>query len=155
MIKLAKTSFLEAKILEASGKKTSLFKLLDSLLLVMPGLRLPSHDSLSALVERFSQFFVSKIATIRAILDAVSSSWTPEAHRPKAAFSNFSAATVHDISSLILSCPSKSSSLDPIPAFVLKFLPTLAPSIMNTINMSLSSGIFPHEMKLFLITPLL
>ncbi len=44
MIKLAKLSFLEAKILEASGKKTSLFMLVDSLLLVKPGLFLPAKD---------------------------------------------------------------------------------------------------------------
>jgi hypothetical protein len=73
MIKLAKTSFLEAKILEASRRKTSLFKLVDSLLLVKPGLCLPAHDSLTALVEHLSFFWVSKIAAIRATLDAVTS----------------------------------------------------------------------------------
>jgi hypothetical protein len=126
MIKLTKTSFLEAEISEASGKKTSLFKLVDSLLLFKPGLRLPAHDSLAALVERFSHFFVSKIAMIRVTLDAVTSSWTPEAYRPVAAFSTFSAVNVHDISSLILSCTSKSSPIDPMPTFVLKeYLPLL------------------------------
>jgi hypothetical protein len=70
MIKLAKTSFLEAEILASVG---SLFKLVDSLLLVKPGLRLPAHDSLTALVERLSFFWVSKIAAIRATLDAVTS----------------------------------------------------------------------------------
>jgi hypothetical protein len=47
MINLAKRSFLESQILEAGGKKTSLFKLVDSVLLVKPGLRLPAHDSLT------------------------------------------------------------------------------------------------------------
>ena len=68
MINLAKRSFLESQILEAGGKKTSLFKLVDSLLLVKPGLRLPAHDSLTELVEQFSHFFVSKINTIRRTL---------------------------------------------------------------------------------------
>jgi hypothetical protein len=128
----------------------------DSLFLVKPGLRLPAHDSLAAVVERFSHFVVSKIAAIRATLDAVTSSWKPEAHRPVAAFKTFSAVTVHDISSLVLSCPSRSSPLDPIPTFVLQeCLPVLVPSTTNFIHLSLSSGIFPHEMKLALITPLL
>jgi hypothetical protein len=110
---------------------------------------------MSALVERFNPFFVSKI-TIRATLNAVTSSWMTEAHRPVAAFSTFSAVNVHDISSLISSCPSKSSPLDPIPTFVLKvFFPVLAPSITSIMNLSLSSGIFPHEMKLAVITILL
>ena len=68
MINLAKRSFLESQILDAGGKKTSLFKLVDSLLLVKPGLRLPAHDSLTELVEKFSHFFVSKINTIRRTL---------------------------------------------------------------------------------------
>jgi hypothetical protein len=57
MFKLVKRSFLEYQILEAGGKKTSLFKLVDSLLLAKPGLRLPAHDSLTELVEQFSHFF--------------------------------------------------------------------------------------------------
>jgi hypothetical protein len=56
MINLAKRSFLESQILEAGGKKTPLFKLVDSLLLVQPGLWLPAHDSLTELVEQFSHF---------------------------------------------------------------------------------------------------
>jgi hypothetical protein len=107
-------------------------------------------------VERFSHFLVSKIAVIRATLDAFTSSWTPKAHIPVAAFSTFSAVKVHDIPSLILSCPSKSSTLDPIPFFVLKeCLPALAPSITNIINLSLSTWTFRHEIKLSLVIPLL
>jgi hypothetical protein len=57
---------------------------------------------------------------------------------------------------LFCPCPSKSSPIDPIPTFVLKkCLPVLAPPVTNIINLSLSSVIFPHEMKLALITPLL
>lgn len=156
MINLAKRSFLESQILEAGGKKTSLFKLVDSLLLVKPGLRLPTHDSLTELVEQFSHFFVSKINTIRENLDAAAGNWEPETRQPVVAFSSFSPVTVCEISSLILSCASKSSPLDPLPTFVLKkCLPSLAPSIANIINLSLSSGVFPQDMKLALITPLL
>jgi hypothetical protein len=109
MINLAKRSFFESQILEASGKKTSLFKLVDSLLLVKPGLRLPAHDSLTELVEQFSHFFVSKINTIRANLDAAARNWEPEPQQPVVAFTSFSPVTVCEISSLKLSCASKSS----------------------------------------------
>ena len=70
MINEAKTTFLESRIQESSQKKVPLFRLIDSLLLPKPGLRLPAHSSLAELVERFSDFFVSKIITIRAGLDA-------------------------------------------------------------------------------------
>ncbi|EFX66891.1 hypothetical protein DAPPUDRAFT_331612 [Daphnia pulex] len=96
MIKLAKRSFLESQILEAGGKKTSFFKLVDSVLLVKPGLRLPSHDSLTELVEQFSHFFVSKINTIRANLDAAAGNWELETRQPVVAFSSFSPTHVSE-----------------------------------------------------------
>jgi hypothetical protein len=76
MINEAKASFLESKILESTGKK-SFFRVVDSFLLVKPGLRLPSHDCFSALVEQFSSLFLRKIQDIRASLDAVADGWVP------------------------------------------------------------------------------
>ena len=70
MINNAKTTFLESQIRDSSRKKVSLFRLIDSLLLPKPVLRLPVHSSLTELVERFGNFFVSKIVKIREDLDA-------------------------------------------------------------------------------------
>ena len=61
-----------------------------------------------------------------------------------------------DISSLIKECPSKSSSRDPIPTSLLKkFADVLVIPITSIGNLSLSSGVFPEEMKLFFVTCLL
>ena len=81
----AKSLFLNSQIVENREKK-SLFKLVDSLLLVKPGLRLPNHDSLTELVERFSKFFISKIAIIRADLDTVKQNTESDRSLPVAQF---------------------------------------------------------------------
>jgi len=155
MIHKAKFNFLNSQIVENREKK-SLFRLVDSLLLVKPGLKLPQHQSLIELVERFGQFFVSKIDTIRSALDASDLELKPDLTLPLASFSSFSPVIVPEISSLILSCSSKSSPLDPIPTFLLKHcLHVLAPSITHLINMSLTNGVFPSAMKLAHVTPLL
>ena len=59
--------------------------------------------------------------------------------------------------SLSLNCRLyQSSPRDPIPTFLLKkLLPVLAPSLLRLVNLSLSTGVFPDEMKVALVTPLL
>ena len=74
MIHKAKFNFLNSQIVENRENK-SLSRLIDSLLLVKPGLKRPQHQSLIELVESFGQFFVSKIDTIRSALDAVDLAW--------------------------------------------------------------------------------
>ncbi|EFX68655.1 hypothetical protein DAPPUDRAFT_114386 [Daphnia pulex] len=120
MINKAKTTFLESQIQESSRKKVSLFRLIDSLLLPKPVLRLPAHSSLTELVERFGDFFVSKIVKIREDLDAAVGLWVPEVRVPVVAFVSFAPVSAHDVVSLIMNCPTKSSPLDPLPTFVLK-----------------------------------
>lgn len=54
---------------------------------------------------------------------------------------------------LIKSCPTKSSPRDPIPASLLvELATTLSPSITKLVNLCLSTGLFPEEMKLALVT---
>ena len=151
----AKESFLNRQITENTGKR-SLYKLIDSFLLPKPGLRLPRHDSLQSLVDRFGNYFTEKINTIRANLDAAAPTWTPVHSTSLSSFFEFSLVTVPEIISLINLCPTKSSPRDPIPTFLLKEVAvTLAPSITQLLNLSFSTGIFPEEMKLAFVTPLL
>jgi hypothetical protein len=178
LIDSKKASFLQDQITEATGKK-SLFKIVDSFLIKKPTLRLPAHDSLPVLLDQFGQHFDKKVSDIRACLDAAavagSSSIPPDPPKsppppkpppPKppppppepslSQFSEFVPLTVSEVRSLIMSSPTKSSPRDPIPTFILKkFSDVLAPSITKLVNMSLALGVFPDEMKLALVTPLL
>ena len=71
-------------------------------------------------------------------------------------FSIFSRVSVSEVPALINDCPSKSSLRDPVPIFLLKeFADVLVHPITSIINMSLSSGIFPSEIKLVFVTTLL
>jgi len=151
-----KAQYLNKEISEASGKK-SIFKIVDSFLIKKPGLKLPRHSSLPELVERFSSHFTSKVANIRSRLDAARCCH-PAADSPLNVppFSSFVSVTVPEIVSLIKECPSKSSSRDPIPTSLLKkFAEYLAVPIAAIVNLSLSIGVFPDEMKLAFVTPLL
>ena len=151
-----KSSFITQKITESAGKR-SLFKLVDSFLLKKPALRLPDHDSLSSLVERFSVYFDTKISTIRSVLDSTDSFPSlDESVNLKFDFSLFRPITICETVALIMSCPAKSSPLDPLPTSLLKeFVDVLAIPITTIINLSLSSGVFPKGMKIAFITPLL
>ena len=156
LIECTKVTYLNNKISESMAKKKSLFNIVDSFLLKTRGLQLPRHKSLPDLLEVFGRHFVSKIADIRATLDASEHHWIPDPPSIVPTLQSFCPVTVEDIVSLVKNCPPKSSPRDPIPTFLLKeLLHVLAPPITNIVNLSLSSGIFPDEMKLALVTPLL
>ena len=74
----------------------------------------------------------------------------PETHN----FSNFQPMTLPKLQKIILSMPSKSCKLDPIPTSLLKqILPSIAVLIADIINTSLRDGIFPVYFKRTLVRP--
>ncbi len=123
-------------------------------------MRLPRHQSRTDLCELFGQHFHDKIASIRAELDSLSppdsgidTSSLPVISSP---LSLFSPVSTEELINLIQSCPSKTSSLDPIPTSLLRQVCiTLAPSLTAIINASLSSGHVPTTLKTALVIPLL
>jgi hypothetical protein len=155
LISAEKVRFLNSKIADCQGKK-SLFKIVGTFLLKKPGHKLPHHVTLDELVERFSEFFVQKIENIRAGLEAAGPPCQPDQHTQAGALTSFANVSVADVASLLKSCPVKSSLRDPIPTFfLLQFADLLLHPITKIINLSLSSGVFPDEMKLALVTPVL
>ncbi len=69
---------------------------------------------------------------------------------------SFKFLSAEGVKKLIFRSPCKSCSLDPIPTDLLrKCLDVLLPIIADIINESLSSGTFPGEFKLAVVTPLL
>ena len=154
LITQTKIHYLNSRIAE-NKQRQSLFKLVDSLLLIKPGLSLLCHNSLGELAVRFSHFFMSKIAPIRTSLELTDFPHSPELRLPLAVFSSFSPVSIHEVCSIILSCPTKSSPLDQVPTFLIKqYLTVLATSITRLINDSLVTGVFPSNLKLAYVTPL-
>ena len=71
-------------------------------------------------------------------------------------FIEFSPITIDEVISPIAYCPTKTSSRDPMPTHLLKEISTsLALSIAKLVNLSFSTGVFPDDMKITFITPLL
>ncbi|EFX75835.1 hypothetical protein DAPPUDRAFT_249769 [Daphnia pulex] len=128
----------------------SLYKIVDTFLLKKPTLKLPTHDSVLELAERFSQFFTKKIPEIRHQLDSQSDhrSSKPEI-RPTVSFMAFKEVTAEEIAALMRSYPAKSSARNPIPTgLVRKLADVLAAPIAWLANLYISTGVFPDEMQL-------
>ena len=71
-------------------------------------------------------------------------------------FSSFKLVSVHEIKQLILSSPKSICLLYPVPSNLQPHcIDSIAPIITRIVNLSLSSGIFPKQLKSALVKPLL
>ncbi len=115
----------------------------------------PECTSLGDLSEDFAEFFIRKIELIRNKLDSVEIE-LPIEQPCHSVFDSFRPLSLDEVRKFIVKSPCKSCDLDPIPTDLLrKCLDLLLPIIRDIINMSLSTGEFPDEFKLALVTPLL
>ena len=67
----------------------------------------------------------------------------------------FSPCSTDEVDKVIRNSSKASCQLDPIPTNILRELPSLIPIITHIINLSLSSGYFPSELKSAIVKPLL
>ena len=97
-------------------------------------------------------FFIEKVATVRR--DTVCQ--TPSSFLPPApaTIDEFQTLSADDIQKVIMSSPTKSFALDPLPTYVVKeFLPELLSYITDMCDASLSQGIIPVSQRHAIITP--
>ncbi len=154
----AKSVFYQDKLSECDQRES--FRILDGLLNVKEQKALPSHTNSKKLADDFAQFFQDKVDKIRNSLKEVgvvlcSQTDTASQHE---VFSEFVNVSMDSVEKIIAKCASKSCQLDPIPTSLLKdkkILPILLPLITDLINASLQDGLFPSELKLALVIPLL
>jgi hypothetical protein len=148
------------KQVEECPDQKALFRLLNTLLHRELKPQLPSNESLEELLQKFSDFFKSKISKIRLSLDSTPVDMSvfpliPEFH-PSSHLMSLQPLSEQEVIKLIKASPSKSCSLDPLPTFMLKeHVDLIAPAITSIINMSLSSAEVPLSMKMALVKPLL
>jgi hypothetical protein len=164
LITEAKTSYYSDKVQECDTDQKALFRVVDEILGRNNRQALPPHTSLKEILDRFSQFFQTKINTIRRNLDteakdapANPSSVLPLTDPvPVGHLSTLQSFTTEEVRKLISKAPTKSCSLDPLPTWLLKKVVTpLLQPITDIVNMSLESNMFPSAMKKALVTPLL
>lgn len=100
----------------------------------------------------FAQFFQSKVNKIR---DSTATCPPPDIqYRSVPSLNSFAPVTESEIKHMLSNCPTKSSTLDPIPAWLIKRLPHLfAPIICHLCNQSMQAGIFPSSHKHAIVLP--
>ena len=158
LIDHAKQEHFSSKV-ESSDQK-SLFKVVNTLMNKSKSTKLPSYDSPKELADRFCDFFSEKICKIREDLSYIKSDMTGTSctapNVTTSSFSCFEPASEEEVRKLIMSNKSKSCAQDPIPTSLLKeCLSSLLPIITKLVNLSMSQGIVPSELKKALILPLL
>jgi hypothetical protein len=161
LLKDGKTVFFKKQVEDCGNDQKALFRVVQNLLKPHHTQHLPSHSSLEELTERFRIFFTSKIEKIREKLDTAA---TPSYHvLPSPAnchaapeLTHFAPLTLEEITKIIMKSPTKSCSIDPWPTWLLKdFIDVLVSPITKIVNLSLTSGHVPEDMKQALVTPLL
>ncbi|XP_048590663.1 uncharacterized protein LOC116612334 [Nematostella vectensis] len=151
-------------VAENSSDQKKLFDAASKLLGGNTGLRFPEHANKTVLANDIGRYFVRKINTIRADIDATSlSSQDVELVPPDRPWSSENRTLTHfntlsesDVNDLMSGSAKKTCILDPMPiCLVYDSLEVLLPAITNMVNSSLSTGHFPADWKEAAVTPLL
>ena len=153
-LELSKHSFIRDKITACGSDSKLLFRTVSKLTGSNKSNPLPEGVSDDQLADDFAQFFFNKIDTIRQDLEQVPV-FTPS-HIDVPAFASFSEVDVDTVCKLIGSSKPTTCDSDPIPSFLVKLHSDIfAPIIGRIINISFSSGVFPHDWKRAIVKPLL
>jgi hypothetical protein len=148
-------SYYQDKISKCANDQKALFGIVKGL--ISPPATQAANTPQELQGESFNQFFLGKVDKIHGILRAQATTGREaDQARCSSTFQDFTILAAEEASQIIAKSPSKSSTLDPWPTWMLKtHLAALAPTMSAIINQSLSSGIFPSEWKSALVTPLL
>ena len=156
LISSAKNTYFQNKIITSSSSK-QLFTTMNHLLGTQKNSPLPTTHSHEELPTVFSNYFTTKIQTLRENLNTTPCQPCP----PDPPFSGSSLRTFTPISQeellkTIRSMSLKTCELDPLPASLFSdCLPALLPFITDIINTSLKSGTVPDSFKSAIVRPLL
>ena len=159
VIKDAKREFYTSKLSNPRYSQRELFSTFSKLTSSLPAPSSKDTPDLE-LAEKFANYFDQKIVKIRHELDnditATDQSSCATPVSGNILLSEFEPTTSEELHKIIRNSPFKTSSLDPIPSSLLKdVLPEILPQLVELVNLSLATGVFPDEMKLATITPIL
>ena len=125
--------------------------------------KLPIHDSQKEMAQRFSDFFTTKIVTIRENLLALHADEETPTTIPGnetifhgTPLSSFTEVSADEIRRFIMKSASKSCELDPVPTWLLKeCIVDLVYIVTAIVNSSLKDAHVPSSMKRARVRPLL
>ena len=155
MLYKAKEQHYSAVIQENAHDSKLLFRTVDKLLQRSIDKRYPSANSDQELANAFADFFSAKIVRIRdelLVRKEQLGERTMEDFECTSCFSEFTVVTDEDVLGLINGSTIKACALDPLPASTMrKCYSSLVPIFRRVINLSLSSGLLPKELKVALL----
>ena len=166
-IKEARINFFSNKISAFKGDSKNLFSTLNELTGNRKDAVFPSNKSNHVIAEDMSKFYVEKVENIRHKIvsdsrshanttNTASFSVTALNSNCNECFSSFKLLSISDVKDLVTSAKKKFSFLDPVPiSLITEFIDLLYPLILQIINSSISSGIFPELLKHAVISPIL
>ena len=151
LINSLKSEYYTSVIREHSGNQRVIFKTVNKLLQKPFVKRYPSCPHNSSLANSFADFFISKIDKIHCALTEKQITLRPAPVTPSECcvnLCNFAEVNEDEVSEYATKPSSKSCSLDPLPAPILKgCLKELLPTITKIVNLSLSNGVMPDALK--------
>ena len=160
LVQHGRSKYYNSKIVNSNTNK-ELYDICKSLTGGCNSFSLPSADMYENISESFSDFFMSKIDTIRKELDEMSkkasiipsNTTSPISH---AKFDSFLSVAEDQVKKFLLESKPTTCPLDPMPTkFLLEFVDEIVPTLTHLINDSLSNGYFPDTLKAAVVRPLL
>ena len=156
-----KCAYYRNKLVESKDLKQK-YQLIETLLFRKPSLPLPNGENLPELANEFASFFDDKIQRIRRDLRDRSTqltkaiSWDHCEQHSTNLLTTFTPLSLSDLHSLLGKISNKQNEQDVINTAILKDIyASIAPLLLELVNNSLNSGIFPDSLKTAYVTPLL
>ena len=123
MLLESKSIYYNSNINEASGNQKELFTILIKVLTVYKEPQLPSHTSLAELMDKFADFFMSKILDIgeqlkKSLRTPPFLTYQNDSVKHQVSLPNFEPASIEEIAKLTSDSPNK--ILDSIPTWLTK-----------------------------------
>ena len=161
MLHKAREEYYSTIIRDNAHDQKVLFQTVEKLLQKSSDRRYPLANSDRELADAFADYFVTKIDGVRQDVlarkkMAGNSPGEIDEVTCTSNFSSFDMLTEEDVVNLIGETTIKSCSLDPAPAIIMKkCYITLVPRFRRIINLSLSLGAMPEDLKIAILSPLL
>ena len=114
---------------------------------------LPPTDDKKLLADQFNEFFITKIDKIMDSLvpsdtHPINDKYIEKDFLTSLHLTNFRPITLQETINLSKSAAPESCELDPIPtSIILKHVEIIVPTIQEIINLSITTGIMPDNMK--------
>ena len=151
-----KSDFFKSKFLNHNNSQKGLYQFVDAFLDQTPTLVLPPNESMQTVATDFNNYFTEKIDKIHSGFPVgADTSASDNVIYSGKRLTEFEPTTLSEISEILKECKIKTSTNDPLPAFLIQDnIDELLPHICDIVNLSLSSGSIDGE-KLAHITPLI